>query len=36
VDKGKGLVQNQADAVKEAVEAGKEAYVAKTNETASS
>lgn len=32
VDKGKDLIQNQADAVKAAAEAGKEAYVAKTNE----
>jgi gas vesicle protein len=32
VDKGKDLIQNQADAAKAAVEAGKEAYVAKTNE----
>jgi gas vesicle protein len=33
VDKGKDLVQTQADAVTAAVEAGKEAYVAKTSET---
>jgi gas vesicle protein len=32
VDKGKDLIQNQADAAKAAVEAGKEAYVAKTSE----
>jgi gas vesicle protein len=34
VDKGKDLIQNQADAAKAAVEAGKEAYVAKTTESA--
>ncbi len=34
VDKGKDLIQNQADAAKAAVEAGKEAYIAKTSETA--
>jgi gas vesicle protein len=34
VDKGKDLIQNQADAAKAAVDAGKEAYTAKTNETA--
>jgi gas vesicle protein len=33
VDKGKDLIQTQADAAKAAVEAGKEAYVAKTNES---
>lgn len=33
VDKGKDLIQTQADAAKAAVEAGKEAYVAKTTET---
>jgi gas vesicle protein len=33
VDKGKDLIQTQAEAAKAAVEAGKEAYVAKTNET---
>jgi len=33
VDKGKDLIQTQADAAKAAVEAGKEAYVAKTSET---
>jgi gas vesicle protein len=32
VEKGKDLIQNQADAAKAAVEAGKEAYVAKTSE----
>jgi gas vesicle protein len=32
VDKGKDLIQNQADAAKAAVEAGKEAYAAKTSE----
>ena|GEM_PF-125752 len=32
VDKGKDLIQTQADAAKAAVEAGKEAYVAKTSE----
>jgi gas vesicle protein len=32
VDKGKDLIQNQAEAAKAAVEAGKEAYVAKTSE----
>jgi gas vesicle protein len=35
VDKGKDLIQNQADAAKAAVEAGKEAYVAKTSEPTS-
>jgi gas vesicle protein len=35
VDKGKDLIQTQADAAKAAVEAGKEAYVAKTNEPTS-
>jgi gas vesicle protein len=33
VEKGKDLIQTQADAAKAAVEAGKEAYVAKTSET---
>jgi gas vesicle protein len=33
VDKGKQVVQNQSEAVTAAVEAGKEAYVAKTTET---
>jgi gas vesicle protein len=33
VDKGKDLIQNQADAAKAAVEAGKDAYVAKTSES---
>jgi gas vesicle protein len=33
VDKGKDLIQTQADAAKAAVEAGKEAYVAKTSDT---
>jgi gas vesicle protein len=32
VEKGKDLIQTQADAAKAAVEAGKDAYVAKTNE----
>ena len=32
VDKGKDLIQTQTDAAKAAVEAGKEAYVAKTAE----
>ena len=32
VDKGKDLLQTQADAVTAAVDAGKEAYVAKTTE----
>jgi gas vesicle protein len=32
VDKGKDLIQTQAEAAKAAVEAGKEAYVAKVNE----
>jgi gas vesicle protein len=32
VDKGKDLIQTQADAVTAAVDAGKEAYVAKTTE----
>lgn len=32
VDKGKDLIQNQAEAAKAAVEAGKEAYAAKTSE----
>ncbi|HEY5214577.1 MAG TPA: YtxH domain-containing protein [Acidobacteriaceae bacterium] len=32
VDKGKDLIQMQADAAKAAVEAGKDAYVAKTSE----
>ena len=36
VDKGKTLVQNQSEAVQAAVDAGKDAYVAKTNETPSS
>jgi gas vesicle protein len=34
VEKGKDLIQNQADAAKAAVDAGKEAYVAKTSEVA--
>jgi gas vesicle protein len=34
VEKGKDLIQTQADAAKAAVDAGKEAYVAKTNEPA--
>ena len=33
VDKGKDLLQTQADAVTAAVDAGKEAYVAKTSES---
>jgi gas vesicle protein len=33
VEKGKDLIQTQAEAAKAAVEAGKEAYVAKTAET---
>ena len=33
VDKGKDLIQTQTDAAKAAVEAGKEAYVAKTSES---
>ena len=32
VEKGKDLIQNQTDAAKAAVDAGKEAYVAKTTE----
>jgi gas vesicle protein len=32
VDKGKDLIQNQTEAAKAAVEAGKEAYIAKTSE----
>lgn len=32
VDKGKDLIQTQAEAAKAAVEAGKDAYVAKTSE----
>jgi hypothetical protein len=32
VEAGKGLIQTQAEAAKAAVEAGKEAYVAKTSE----
>ncbi|MES2394056.1 MAG: YtxH domain-containing protein [Acidobacteriota bacterium] len=36
VDKGKGLIQTQAEAVSAAVDAGKEAYVAKTSETTAS
>jgi gas vesicle protein len=35
VDKGKDLIQTQAEAAKAAVEAGREAYVAKTSEPAS-
>ena len=35
VEKGKGLVQTQAEAVQAAVDAGKDAYVAKTSETPS-
>jgi gas vesicle protein len=35
VDKGKDLIQTQAEAAKAAVEAGKEAYVAKTSEPTS-
>jgi len=34
VDKGKDLIQTQAEAAKAAVEAGKEAYIAKTTEPA--
>jgi gas vesicle protein len=34
VEKGKDLIQNQTEAAKAAVEAGKEAYVAKTSEPA--
>jgi gas vesicle protein len=33
VDRGKDLIQTQAEAAKAAVEAGKEAYVAKTSES---
>jgi gas vesicle protein len=33
VDKGRDLIQNQADAAKAAVDAGKQAYVDKTNES---
>ncbi len=32
LEKGKGVVQNQSEAVQAAVEKGKEAYVSKTNE----
>lgn len=35
VDKGRDLVQNQTEAVTAAVEAGKDAYVAKVNEPSS-
>lgn len=33
VEKGKGLVQTQQEAVQAAIDAGKEAYVAKTSES---
>jgi len=33
VEKGKDLIQTQADAAKAAMDAGKEAYVSKTNDT---